>query len=53
MSNDSQSKIESSAELRVTPAYTLDERLAQSNLNVALTEEDRAWIDLAATGREL
>jgi len=35
------------------PKYTLDELLAQCDAPAALTEEDRAWIELAPVGREL
>ena len=35
------------------PRYTLDELLAQCDSSVALTAEDRAWIDLPSLGREL
>jgi antitoxin ChpS len=35
------------------PKYTLDELLAQCDAQAALTEEDRAWLDLAPVGREL
>jgi antitoxin ChpS len=35
------------------PRYTLDELLAQSDPKAGITEEDRAWLDLDRTGREL
>jgi antitoxin ChpS len=33
--------------------YTLDELLAQCDPKAETTEEDRAWLDLDRTGREL
>ena len=33
--------------------YTLDELLAQCDPKAEITEEDRAWLDLDRTGREL
>jgi antitoxin ChpS len=33
--------------------YTLDELLAQCDPAAAITDEDRAWLDLAPVGREL
>ena len=38
---------------RPKPRYTLDELLAQCGRRAALAEEDRAWLDLPAVGREL
>ena len=35
------------------PKYTLDELLAQCDSPAAITEEDRAWLDLPPAGREL
>jgi antitoxin ChpS len=35
------------------PKYTLDELLAQCDSPAAITEEDRAWLDLPPVGREL
>ncbi len=35
------------------PKYTLDELLAQCDLRTEITEEDRAWLDLSSSGREL
>jgi antitoxin ChpS len=35
------------------PRYTLDELLAQCEPAAAITEENRAWLDLPPTGREL
>ena len=35
------------------PRYTLDELLAQCEPSAAITEEDRAWLDLPPVGREL
>jgi antitoxin ChpS len=35
------------------PRYSLDELLAQSDPTAEITEEDRAWLDLARAGREL
>jgi antitoxin ChpS len=35
------------------PKYTLDELLAQCDPQREITEEDRAWLDLGSTGREL
>ena len=35
------------------PSYSLDELLAQCDPKAAITEEDRAWVDLAPAGREL
>lgn len=35
------------------PRYTLDELLAHCEPPTALTEEDRAWIDLNPRGKEL
>jgi len=38
---------------RVKPRYTLDELLSQCDPNAAISDEDRAWIDLPPVGREL
>jgi antitoxin ChpS len=35
------------------PRYTLDELLAQCDPDAEITAEDRAWIDVAPSGREL
>lgn len=35
------------------PKYTLDELLAQCDPRTEITEEDRAWLDLSSSGREL
>ncbi len=35
------------------PKYTLDELLLQCDQDGAITEEDRAWVDLEPMGREL
>jgi antitoxin ChpS len=35
------------------PRYTLDELLAQCDPQPEITAEDRAWLDLGSTGREL
>jgi antitoxin ChpS len=35
------------------PRYTLDELLAQCDPQAEITEEDRAWLDVAAVGKEL
>jgi len=35
------------------PKYTLDELLAECDSAAAITEEDRAWLDLPTVGREL
>jgi antitoxin ChpS len=35
------------------PRYTLDELLAQCDPQPEISEEDRAWLDLDAIGREL
>jgi antitoxin ChpS len=40
-------------EPQLKPKYTLDELLLQCDCDAAVTEEDRAWLDLAPTGREL
>ena len=38
---------------QVKPRYTLDELLAQCGPSEAITDEDRAWLDLPPVGREL
>ena len=35
------------------PRYTLDELIAQCDPKAEITEEDRAWLDVAAVGKEL
>lgn len=35
------------------PKYTLDELLAQCDLDAPFTEEDRQWLDDAPSGREV
>ncbi|MBZ5760330.1 MULTISPECIES: AbrB/MazE/SpoVT family DNA-binding domain-containing protein [Rhizobium] len=35
------------------PKYTLDELLAQCDLDAPFTEEDREWLDDAPSGREV
>lgn len=40
-------------EPQLKPKYTLDELLLQCDGDAAVTEEDRAWLDLAPIGREL
>jgi antitoxin ChpS len=35
------------------PRYTLDELLAQCDPEAEVTAEDRTWIDVAPSGREL
>ena len=35
------------------PQYSLEELLAQCNLNAPLTEDDRAWLDVKPMGNEL
>jgi antitoxin ChpS len=35
------------------PRYSIDELLAQCDPELAITEEDRAWLDLDSRGREL
>ena len=35
------------------PHYTLDELLAQCDVSADATDEDRAWLDAPALGREL
>lgn len=35
------------------PHYTLDELLAQCDAAAPVTNEDRGWLDMAPTGREL
>ena len=35
------------------PKYTLDDLLAQCDSPAAITEEDRAWLDLPPVGQEL
>lgn len=37
----------------VKPHYTLDELLAQCDANAPISDEDRAWLDIAPVGREL
>jgi antitoxin ChpS len=37
----------------VKPHYTLDELLAQCDVNAPISDEDRAWLDIAPVGREL
>lgn len=38
---------------KVKRRYTLDELLAQCDLNAPLSEEDRLWVDTPPIGREL
>jgi antitoxin ChpS len=35
------------------PCYTLDELLAQCNESLAVSQEERGWIDAMPVGREL
>ena len=35
------------------PRYTLDELLEQCDPNAPLSDEDRAWLNLKAVGKEL
>jgi len=35
------------------PHYSLDELLAQCDVSVEISEEDRAWLDSEPVGREL
>jgi antitoxin ChpS len=37
----------------VKPHYTLDELLARCDVNAPISDEDRAWMDIAPLGREL
>ena len=38
---------------QVKPRYTLDELLQQCDPDAPLSDEDHAWVDLPAAGREL
>jgi AbrB family looped-hinge helix DNA binding protein len=47
---------EAAGRIILTPArrrYTLDELLAQCDPQAAVQEDDRAWLDAPAVGREL
>jgi len=35
------------------PQYSLEELLAQCNLNAPITEDDRAWLDVKPVGNKL
>jgi antitoxin ChpS len=35
------------------PRYTLDQLLEECDPDASMTEEDRAWVELAPSGREL
>jgi antitoxin ChpS len=38
---------------KVKPHYTLDELLDQCDADAPISREDRAWMNMAAAGREL
>ena len=40
-------------EAQSKPQYSLDELLAQCDLNAPITEDDQAWLDIKSVGNEL
>ena len=47
------SEVEAPARPRKRPRYTLEELMSQCDLSVPLSDEDRAWLNAPAVGREL